>query len=70
MNKKYFLVLDQQLAGCLMIMRHRLITARPDKTDNTKTVFFFKNNDQFQKDFYLLKDKKYLIENFINDLKD
>ena len=32
-SNKDFLILDQQLAGLLMLKRHRLVTARPDKND-------------------------------------
>lgn len=68
--KRDFLILDQQLAGLLMITRNRLVTARPDKQDKTKNVFFFDYNDKFQGDFEFLKKYKKEIEKFIGDLKD
>ena len=66
---KDFLILDQQLAGLLMLIRNRLVTARPDKNDKTKNVFFFDNNDKFEKDFEFLKLHKKEIETFINNLQ-
>ena len=68
-SNKDFLILDQQLAGLLMLKRHRLVTARPDKNDKTKNVFFFDYNNKFEEDFQFLKKNKYKIEQFINELK-
>jgi hypothetical protein len=68
-SNKDFLILDQQLAGLLMLKRHRLVTARPDKNDKTKNVFFFDYNNKFEEDFQILKKNKYKIEQFINELK-
>lgn len=68
-SNKDFLILDQQLAGLLMLKRHRLVTARPDKNDKTKSVFFFDYNNKFEEDFQFLKKNKYKIEQFINELK-
>lgn len=66
--QKDFLILDQQLAGLLMLKRNRLVTARPDKIDKTKNVFFFNYNDKFEKDFQFLKSHKKEIEEFIDKL--
>lgn len=69
MEKKDFLILDQQTAGLLMCLRHRLVTARADKNDKTKNVFFFEDNDKFQEDFSFIRNNKKEIENYINKLK-
>jgi len=68
MSKDY-LILDQQLAGLLMATRNRLVTARPDKNDKTKNVFFFEENEKFNNDFEFLKRNKKQIEQYINELK-
>ena len=68
-SNKDFLILDQQLAGLLMLKRHRLVTARPDKNDKTKNVFFFNYNNKFEEDFQFLKLHKKEIENFIDSLQ-
>lgn len=69
MGKKDYLILDQQLAGLLMFKRNRLVTARPDRNDKTKNIFFFDDNDKFQTDFEILKRNKKIIEKFINTLE-
>lgn len=68
MNRDY-LILDQQVAGLLMLMRNRLVTARPDKNDKTKNVFFFENTEKFKNDFSFIKDNKNYIEELIINLK-
>jgi len=65
--KKDFLVLDQQLAGLLMCLRHRLVTARPDINNKTKMVYFFNYDSNFEKDFIFLKTHKSEIEKLIKD---
>lgn len=67
-NQKDFLILDQQLAGLLMLKKNRLVTARPDKNNKTKNVFFFDYNDKFERDFEFLKQHKKEIEEFIDRL--
>lgn len=56
-NKDY-IIFDQQLAGLLMFLKHKLKRCRPDKDMITKNVFIFETTDEFLKDFNYLKDNK------------
>jgi len=57
-SSKGFVVFDQQLAGLLMFMKHRLKKCRADRDDITKNVFIFDINDTFEKDLKYLKEHK------------
>ena len=69
MERKYFMVYDQQIAGLLMCKRYMLKTARPDKYDNTKNIFFFDNSDKIEKDFEIMKNNKKIAEEYLGTLK-
>lgn len=68
MEKKYYPIFDQQIAGLLMLKRYRLVTARPDKDDKTKNIFFFEKTDDLIKNSNLLRKNKLIIEEFIKQL--
>lgn len=57
-NNEVFIIFDQQLAGLLMFLRHRLKKCRPDRDDITKNVFIFDKTNEFLRDFNYLKDNK------------
>lgn len=46
MDKKYFIVFSQKLAGYLMFNGHILIGLRKDKNNTNKNVFIFINSDE------------------------
>lgn len=57
-NIKPYVIFDQQLAGLLMFMKHRLKKMRPDKNDITKNIFIFDVNSTFERDFEYLQEHK------------
>ena len=69
MERKYFMVYDQQIAGLLMCKRYMLKTARPDKYDNTKNIFFFDNSENIERDFEIMKNNKKNAEEYLSALK-
>lgn len=68
-KKEYYPIFDQQIAGLLMLKRYRLVTARPDKNDKTKNIYFFDKSEKLINESNLLRENKKMIENFINQLK-
>lgn len=68
MDRKYFMVYDQQIAGLLMCKKYMLKTARPDKYDNTKNIFFFDNSENIQLDFEIIRNNKKIVEEFLKSL--
>lgn len=57
-KNKGYVIFDQQLAGLLMFLNHRLKKCRPDKYSVTKNVFIFDITDKFLKDLNYLKINK------------
>ena len=57
-QNKGYVVFDQQIAGLLMFLKHRLKKCRPDKDDITKNVFIFDATESFLKDLNYLKENK------------
>jgi len=57
-DNKPYVIFDQQLAGLLMFMKHRLKKMRPDKEDITKNIFIFDVSDRFLKDLDYLRKVK------------
>jgi len=61
-KKDYYPIFDQQIAGLLMAMRYRLVTARPDRKDNTKNIFFFDKTEELINVANNLRNNKQEIE--------
>ena len=68
-KREYYPIFDQQVAGMLMTMRYRLVTARPDKNDVTKNIFFFDKTENLIKESIRLRNYKIEVENYINNIK-
>ena len=68
-KKEYYPIFDQQVAGMLMTMRYRLVTARPDREDTTKNIFFFDKTEELIKESIKLRTHKNEVENYINKIK-
>ena len=48
METKSIIVFSQKMAGWLMYQGFVLIQIRPDKKNNTKNVFFFKESEEIR----------------------
>lgn len=57
-QNKGYVIFDQQIAGLLMFLKHRLKKLRPDKDDITKNVFIFENTPEFLKDLNHIRQNK------------
>lgn len=66
-NKKGFIIFDQQLAGYLMLMKHRMINSRKDRECETKNVYVFAINDTFMDDLRKFNEIKYDLFKFLEE---
>lgn len=63
MHEKYYVIFSQKLAGYLMLNGIRLIFIRPDKHNENKNVFIFKNTDELKEKIKEYKIKKIALNN-------
>ena len=69
MENKDFAIYDAKLAGLLMVKKCRLVTARPDKKDVKKMIFFFDNTDYFKLTYNNLKINKHSLIKMIEEFE-
>ena len=67
-KKEYYPIFNQQIAGLLMAMRYRLVTARPDRKDTTKNIFFFDKSEEIINVANGLRNHRKEIEMSLKDL--
>lgn len=67
MIKKDYVVLDQQIAGIMMCLKHRVKRVRPDNECITKNVYIFENTLQFEKDFNFIRKNKNELYNLLTE---